>query len=102
MTPAIVLSLVAVCITGAGILVQLGRVLSRLDTVADGLAEIRGEQHRHRDSIETLRREAAVRDSSVEHLSDALGLHAGAIARAEERLARLDATPHHGLPRVPR
>lgn len=99
MTPALILSLVAVCITGAGILVQLGRVLSTVDVVLSAQTVIAAELRALRELVDTLRREAAVRDSTHEHLGDAIGVHAGAIARIE---ARLDATPHHGPPRSPR
>lgn len=98
MTPAFIISLVALGLTGAGILVQLGRVLSTVEATLATLKEIREEQRQQRDALETLRREAAVRDSSHDHLNDLIATHAGAIARVEERLGRIDATPHHGVP----
>lgn len=51
MTPALALSLIAIGITGAGILVQLGRVLSKLDLIDEAQKEIRKELRETRDSL---------------------------------------------------
>lgn len=94
MTPASILSLAGLLITGGGILVMLGRVLAHLDTVAESLGEIRGEQRAQRDSIETLRREAVARDRDHAHLVDHIDTIGDRVARTE---SRLDTAPH-GMP----
>ena len=94
MTPVSFISLAGLLITGAAILIQLGRVLARLDTVADGQKEIKDEQRMQRDSIETLRREGAARERDHAHIVDHIDTLGDRIARTE---SRLDTAPH-GMP----
>lgn len=95
MTPAFVLSLIAVGITGAGILVQLGRVLSKLEELGASNAEVRKDQRELRDSLDRLRHEAALAQRDHDHLVEHVDTVSGHLARLE---SRVDATPHHGTP----
>ncbi|MDO9016529.1 MAG: hypothetical protein Q8S73_26670 [Deltaproteobacteria bacterium] len=95
MTPTLVLSLIAIGITGAGILVQLGRVLSKLDEIDAAQKEIRRELRETRDSLDRVRSDVALGQRDHEHLRDHVDTMGGHVARLE---LRVDATPHHGSP----
>ena len=94
MSTASIVSIIALCLTGAGILVQLGRLLTQVEGVGTTLKEIRDEQTKHRDSIETLRRSEAARDRDHAHLIDHVDTIGDRVDRIEQRL---DTAPH-GLP----
>jgi hypothetical protein len=85
-----VISIIALCITGAGILVQLGRLLTQVEGIGTTLREQRDEQVRHRESIEALRRSDAARDRDHAHLIDHVDTIDDRVVRIE---ARLDGAP---------